>query len=86
MAREKDHADQRISGAFRTETGTVVFRDQDIQPRLQPHMRTRRGIAAQLPDSAAVQKHDGCRKPDGRASTSRRSPTNTSRRATARTP
>ena len=33
-----------ISGAFRTEPGTVVFRDQDIT-RLQPHMRTRRGIA-----------------------------------------
>jgi branched-chain amino acid transport system ATP-binding protein len=33
-----------ISGAFRTEVGTVVFRDEDIT-RLQPHMRTRRGIA-----------------------------------------
>ncbi len=33
-----------ISGAFRTEPGTVKFRDQDIT-RLQPHMRTRRGIA-----------------------------------------
>jgi branched-chain amino acid transport system ATP-binding protein len=33
-----------ISGAFRTEPGTVVFRDEDIT-RLQPHMRTRRGIA-----------------------------------------
>ena len=33
-----------ISGAFRTETGTVVFRDEDIT-RLQPHVRTRRGIA-----------------------------------------
>ena len=33
-----------ISGAFRTETGTVMFRDEDITP-LQPHMRTRRGIA-----------------------------------------
>ena len=33
-----------ISGAFRTEAGTVVFRDEDIT-RLQPHMRTRRGIA-----------------------------------------
>ena len=33
-----------ISGAFRTEAGTVVFRDEDIT-RLPPHMRTRRGIA-----------------------------------------
>jgi branched-chain amino acid transport system ATP-binding protein len=33
-----------ISGAFRTERGTVTFRDEDIT-RLQPHMRTRRGIA-----------------------------------------
>src|SRR5213595_1582192 len=33
-----------ISGAFRTEAGTVMFRDEDITP-LQPHMRTRRGIA-----------------------------------------
>ncbi len=33
-----------ISGAFRTEAGTVMFRDEDITP-LQPHMRTRCGIA-----------------------------------------
>jgi branched-chain amino acid transport system ATP-binding protein len=33
-----------ISGAFRTEPGTVTFRDEDVT-RLQPHMRTRRGIA-----------------------------------------
>ena len=33
-----------ISGAFRTEPGSVTFRDEDIT-RLQPHMRTRRGIA-----------------------------------------
>jgi branched-chain amino acid transport system ATP-binding protein len=33
-----------ISGAFRTEAGTVVFRDEDIT-RLPPHTRTRRGIA-----------------------------------------
>lgn len=33
-----------ISGAFRTEAGTVLFRDEDIT-RLQPHIRTRRGIA-----------------------------------------
>jgi branched-chain amino acid transport system ATP-binding protein len=33
-----------ISGAFRTEPGTVVFREEDVT-RLQPHMRTRRGIA-----------------------------------------
>ena len=33
-----------ISGAFRTEAGTVVFRDEDIT-RLPPHVRTRRGIA-----------------------------------------
>src|SRR5258705_6128228 len=33
-----------ISGAFRTESGTVMFRDEDITP-LQPHVRTRRGIA-----------------------------------------
>src|SRR6202140_1970336 len=33
-----------ISGAFRTEAGTVVFRDEDIT-QLPPHLRTRRGIA-----------------------------------------
>src|SRR5215472_9387550 len=33
-----------ISGAFRTEAGTVLFSDEDITP-LQPHLRTRRGIA-----------------------------------------
>ncbi|WFU22215.1 ABC transporter ATP-binding protein [Bradyrhizobium sp. CB1717] len=33
-----------ISGAFRTEPGTVLFRDEDIA-LLQPHVRTRRGIA-----------------------------------------
>jgi len=33
-----------ISGAFRTEPGTVMFCDEDITS-LQPHMRTRRGIA-----------------------------------------
>ena len=33
-----------ISGAFRTEPGTVVFRGEDIT-RLPPHLRTRRGIA-----------------------------------------
>ena len=33
-----------ISGAFRTEPGSVTFRDEDIT-RLQPHMRTHRGIA-----------------------------------------
>ncbi len=33
-----------ISGAFRTEPGTVVFGGEDIT-RLQPHIRTRRGIA-----------------------------------------
>src|SRR4029453_5618976 len=33
-----------ISGAFRTEPGTVLFRDEDIT-LLQPHVRTRRGIA-----------------------------------------
>lgn len=33
-----------ISGAFRTEAGTVMFRDEDITS-LQPHIRTRRGIA-----------------------------------------
>jgi branched-chain amino acid transport system ATP-binding protein len=33
-----------ISGAFRTEAGTVVFGGEDITP-LPPHMRTRRGIA-----------------------------------------
>ena len=33
-----------ISGAFRTEAGTVVFRGEDIT-QLPPHMRTRRGIA-----------------------------------------
>ena len=33
-----------ISGAFRTEAGTVVFRGEDVT-RLPPHMRTRRGIA-----------------------------------------
>ena len=33
-----------ISGAFRTEPGTVTFRDEDITG-LPPHTRTRRGIA-----------------------------------------
>jgi branched-chain amino acid transport system ATP-binding protein len=33
-----------ISGAFRTDPGTVLFRDEDVTS-LQPHMRTRRGIA-----------------------------------------
>jgi branched-chain amino acid transport system ATP-binding protein len=33
-----------ISGAFRTEPGTVLFRDEDIT-RMPPHTRTRRGIA-----------------------------------------
>lgn len=33
-----------ISGAFRTESKTIVFRDEDIT-RLAPHLRTRRGIA-----------------------------------------
>src|SRR5260370_11954258 len=33
-----------ISGAFRTEPGTVMFRDEDIT-RLQPPRRTPRGIA-----------------------------------------
>src|ERR1700716_1648494 len=33
-----------IFGAFRHQAGTLVFRDEDIT-RLQPHMRTRRGIA-----------------------------------------
>ena len=33
-----------ISGAFRTEAGTVMFRDEDITG-LQPHIRTRRGVA-----------------------------------------
>jgi len=33
-----------ISGAFRTEAGTVMFRGEDIT-RLSPHLRTRRGIA-----------------------------------------
>ncbi len=33
-----------ISGAFRTEMGTVQFRGEDVT-RLPPHMRTRRGIA-----------------------------------------
>ena len=33
-----------ISGAFRTEAGTVMFCDEDITA-LQPHIRTRRGIA-----------------------------------------
>lgn len=39
-----------ISGAFRTEAGTVVFGGEDIT-RLPPHIRTRRGIARsfQLP-------------------------------------
>jgi branched-chain amino acid transport system ATP-binding protein len=33
-----------ISGAFRTEPGTVVFAGEDVT-RLPPHIRTRRGIA-----------------------------------------
>src|SRR5947207_15036680 len=39
-----------ISGAFRSEAGTEVFRDEDIT-RVPPHVRTRRGLARsfQLP-------------------------------------
>jgi branched-chain amino acid transport system ATP-binding protein len=39
-----------ISGAFRTEPGTVMFRGEDVT-RMPPHLRTRRGIARsfQLP-------------------------------------
>ena len=33
-----------ISGAFRTEPGTILFGNEDVTP-LQPHVRTRRGIA-----------------------------------------
>ena len=33
-----------ISGAFRTEPGTVMFRGEDVT-RMPPHLRTRRGIA-----------------------------------------
>src|SRR5215467_10841048 len=33
-----------ISGAFRTEASTIMFRGEDITA-LQPHIRTRRGIA-----------------------------------------
>ena len=33
-----------ISGAFRTEPNTVIFRGEDVT-RLPPHVRTRRGIA-----------------------------------------
>jgi branched-chain amino acid transport system ATP-binding protein len=33
-----------ISGAFRTEPGTILFRNEDVT-LLQPHVRTRRGIA-----------------------------------------
>jgi branched-chain amino acid transport system ATP-binding protein len=33
-----------ISGAFRTEPNTVIFRGEDVT-RLPPHLRTRRGIA-----------------------------------------
>jgi branched-chain amino acid transport system ATP-binding protein len=33
-----------VSGAFRTEAGTVIFRGDDVS-RLPPHQRTRRGIA-----------------------------------------
>jgi branched-chain amino acid transport system ATP-binding protein len=33
-----------VSGAYRTEAGTVVFRGDDVS-RLPPHQRTRRGIA-----------------------------------------
>ena len=33
-----------ISGAFRTEPGSVLFRNEDVTA-LQPHKRTRRGIA-----------------------------------------
>ena len=44
VAYERHPAVHHISGAFRTEPGTVLFRDEDITS-LQPHMRTRRGIA-----------------------------------------
>ncbi len=55
-----------ISGAFRTEAGTVVFRDEDIT-RLPPHHAHAPRHRAQLPDPAAVQEHDGRRKPHGGA-------------------
>ena len=53
-----------ISGAFRTEAGTVVFRGEDVT-RLPPHHAYAPGHCAQFPDSAAVQEHDGRRKPHG---------------------
>jgi len=64
-AREKTTLINCISGAFRTEAGTVVFREEDIT-RLQ-RMCARAAHCAQIPDPAAVQKHDGGRKPHGRA-------------------
>ena len=61
-----------ISGAFRTEAGTVVFRGEDIS-RLPPHMRTRRGIARsfQIPRpfrsmTVAENLHGGARLRDRR--------------------
>ena len=56
-----------ISGAFRTEPGTVTFGGEDIT-RLPPHIRTRRGIAGdsfQIP--RPFRSYDGgSREPDGR--------------------
>ena len=74
-----------ISGAFRTEAGTVVFRGEDIT-RLPPHMRTRRRHCPQLPDPAAVQEHDGRRKPAWSRSTLRPSQTASSRPRSGATP
>ena len=54
-----------ISGAFRTEPGTVTFRDEDI-PAAAAHAHAPRH-RAQLPDPAAVPEHDGRRKPHGRS-------------------
>src|SRR5260370_37195043 len=43
-----------ISGAFRTEPGTVTFLDEEIT-RLHPPMRTRLGIATSVPVPRPVQ-------------------------------
>ena len=72
-----------ISGAFRTEAGTVVFRGEDIT-RLPPHHAHAPRHRAQLPDPAAVQEHDGRRKPAWWRSISRPSRRLRSGRGTAR--
>src|SRR6201992_4533299 len=47
-----------ISGAFRTEANTIVFRDEDIT-RLKPHLRTSRGIARSFQIPRTIHRLEG---------------------------